>query len=85
MLVRHPVGQPGAAFVEQDEAREGREALVEPSNSRVFPTEFDVADPTRREHEVDGTVANDLVGDVEVAALCVARLGHLHATRLPPA
>ena len=84
-LVRHPIRQARPALVEQDEPREGREAFVEACDRWILPAKLHVADPAGREEQVEGTVADDLVRDVQSAALRVARLGHLHATRRPPA
>ena len=73
------VGEPRAALVEEDEAREGGEALEEVHHRRLLPHHLDVRDPARHIDEVARTVARDLVRDVEVPAARVARLGlHRH-------
>ena len=84
-LVRHAIRQARPALVEQDEPREGREAFVETRDRRILPAKLDVADPAGREEQIEGAVTDDLVRDVQSAALRVARLWHLHATRRPPA
>jgi hypothetical protein len=77
LLVRHAVGEAGAAFVEEDEPREGGEPLEEVRHGRVVPHELDVRDPTGHVDEVARSLADDLVGNVHVAALRVAGLrGH---------
>ena len=51
---------------------------------RVLPLQLQVRDEARHEHEVDRPVADDLVGDVDVAALRVAGLRrhrHMHDIR----
>ena len=75
LVHRHPVGETHAALVEQQQPRERGEAVEEPSLSRILPGELDVTHPTGNEDEVDRPLAEDLVGDVDVAALRVPRLG----------
>ena len=82
----HPVGEPGAALVEDDQPCERREPPAKGRLERIVPGELDVRGPARHEHEVDGPVADHLVGDVDVAALGVPGLRRhcvsvLHARR----
>ena len=69
------VGQPGAALVEEDQARERGEPLEEARAARLLPVQLEVGDEPGHEDQVDRAVADDLVGDVDVAALRVAGLG----------
>ena len=69
-----PVGEAGAALVEEDQSPHRREPPVERRELRVFPAGLERADPAVDEHEVDRPVADDLVGDPDVAA---SRVGDL--------
>ena len=62
------VRQPGAALVEQDQAAHAREPLVEARDRGPLPAGLEAADPAVHEHDVQRPVADDLVGDREVAA-----------------
>jgi aromatic ring-opening dioxygenase LigB subunit len=50
-------------------------ALQEGSIARDLPAELDVGGCRRDEDHVEWAVADDLVGDAEIAASCVPRLG----------
>ena len=53
---------------------------------RAGPHQLDVADKRSGEHEVNGAITEHLVGEAQVAALCVFRLRHelrLRASYLP--
>src|SRR5262245_8344405 len=65
------VRESGATFIEPDHSRERCESIDEVRVRRVFPRIFDMADVPRRPHEIDRATADDLVGDVELAALRV--------------
>ncbi len=65
------VGQPGAALVEDDQARERAEPLEEASERRRLPLELEVGGEAEHEDQVDRPVADDLVGDRGVAGLGV--------------
>ena len=69
------VGQARAATVEQDQAREAREPLEEGGDARLGPQVLDLLQLRRDVDEVDRAVADDLVGDVDVAGAGVACLG----------
>ena len=72
--VPRPVGETGAALVEQDEAGEVGEPLAEVDEDRLLPGP-DQVDHERHEDQIDGPLAHDLVGDAHVAAARVADLG----------
>ena len=71
----HAVGETRAALVEEDEAREGGEAAQEAREARLAPEVLEVRDPAHDEDEVERPVADDLIGDVDLAAARVHRLG----------
>src|SRR5215210_40764 len=78
LIVGDVVGEAGAALVEQDQARERREPPEEARQLRLLPHELDVRDPAGNVDEIERPLAHDLVGDVDVAASGVARLGRRH-------
>jgi len=57
------VGEPGAALVEKDEAREGADPLEEASDRRHLPLELEMGGEAEDEDQVDWPVAHDLIGD----------------------
>src|SRR5438309_11172482 len=67
----HAIGYAAAAFVEQDQAAEGGEAFEEGGHRRQLPHIGQVRYPAQDEDQVEWTVADDLVGDVDVAAASV--------------
>ena len=73
-----PVGEPRAAPVEDDQARERRDPVEERLVRRPPLVLLEVRHVARREDEIDRPVAEHLVRDVELAALRVSRLA-LHA------
>ena len=73
------VGQPAAALVEDDQARERAEPLEEASHRRRLPLELEVGGEAEDENQVDRPVADDLVGDRGVAGLRVLGLRGLGA------
>ena len=50
--------------------------LQEAREGRLGPEVLEVRDPAHDEDEIDGAAADDLVGDVDVAAARVVRLGN---------
>src|SRR4051812_26465451 len=69
------VGEAGAALVEHDDAAEGPEAREEMREHRIVPAEVEIGDEARDIDEVEGALAEDLVGDTHVAALGVPGVG----------
>src|SRR5256885_4475651 len=67
----HAVGHAGATFVEQDQACEGREAFEEAGHRRQLPYVSQVRHPAQDEDQIEWTVADNLVGDVDVAVASV--------------
>jgi hypothetical protein len=68
------VGQPVAALVEDDQARERGEPLEEASLRGRLPLELEVGGEAENEDQVDWPVADDLVGNRGVAGLGVPGL-----------
>ena len=68
-----PVPRLSKRIRRENDASRSREAGEE----RILPRVADVAEE-RHEYEVDGPVADHLVGDRDVAASCVLDLGRLH-------
>jgi hypothetical protein len=75
---REPIRQAGAALVEQDQAREAGEAGKEFRVCRVLPGNVEVRDKARHINYVERPVADDLVGDVDVAAFGVTGFRRFH-------
>ena len=80
--VTGPVGETGSPLVEDDDAGERRQALVEPSPVRVRPREDEVAE-LGYEHEIMRAVAERLVRNRDIAAPCVLDLGNPHTESVP--
>jgi hypothetical protein len=77
----HPVGETGPTLVEHDQPAERGEPPEEGGLQGVFPGQFDVRDPAGDEDEVDRSVPDHLVGEVDLAALRVSGL-HSHGVSL---
>jgi hypothetical protein len=75
----HRVRKPGAALVEDDQARERGELLEEARDRRVLPVPLEMTEEARHVHEVDRPLAQHLIGDARVAATGIPRLAH-HAS-----
>ncbi len=82
VLRRHRVGEADSALVEHHQAREGREAAEEVCDRRLLPVHVEMRDPAGHVDKVHGPVADDLVGDVVVAALRVPRLRTIHCASI---
>ncbi len=63
-----PVGHPGAPFVKEDQSAERCQALHELRKAGIGQLELEVAVDSRHPDHVDGSVADDLVGDAHLAA-----------------
>ena len=72
---RDAVGQAGPAFVEHEESSVLGESEDVPDEERLLPRRQEVARYPSDEHEVHGTLADDLVRDVQIAAPRIPRLG----------
>ena len=75
---RDRVGQPGAALVEEDQARERAEPVEEANDRGHLPLELEVGGEAKHEHQVDRPVADHLIGDRAVTGLGVVRWGSAH-------
>ena len=65
---RRAVRHAGAAFVEANDARERRHPLEPAHPARLSPIEAEMSHPAWDHQQVVRTLADDLVGDVHVAA-----------------
>ena len=70
-----PVGRARTALVEHDDTRERGEPFHPVAEPDLAPVEVDVRNETRHDHEIDRAIAEDLVGDVDVAAEGVSGFG----------
>ena len=68
---RHPVGKAGTPFVEKDQPGEGRQPAQESGEGGLGPEVLEVRHPAHHEDQVQRTVAQHLVGDVDVATTSV--------------
>jgi hypothetical protein len=69
-----PIRQAGAALVEDDQAREGRERLEKARRVLVLPLEVTVRKSAGSPGEIERPVANHLIGDRDVAGAGVANV-----------
>src|SRR5262249_35393432 len=72
---RRPVGQPRSTPVEANEPAERAHPLEQPHPVGTLPGEVEMQNRSGRPEEVQRTIADDLVGDVDVAALRVLDRG----------
>ena len=78
----HGIRQTGPATVEVDQPGEPAQPTQEARVLGDFPDELDVVDPVVDEEEVDRTVADDLVGEMDVAVPGEARGGDVGHERI---
>src|SRR5207253_7793007 len=79
VLRREAVGQPGAAPVDEDQPRERRELLEEAGIRKELPLPEEVRRVAGEIEQVDRTVADDLVRDIDaLGRLRVPGLRSLH-------
>ena len=67
------IGSAGTSLVEGDDARVARKARQEASEVGLVPVVLDVRHEARHQNKVDRTVAERLVGNVDVSAPGVLR------------
>ena len=82
--VGNSVGQAGAAFVEKDKARERCKPCKEARECGLFPIDLNVRYPSRHEHNVSRAFAQNLICDVDAAAMGIPGVwlhGYLAAHR----
>src|SRR5439155_2713241 len=65
------------ALVEEDQPTERSQASEEAGVVALFPLPLDVVPPVAHEHDADGPVPDDLVRDVPLLGVRVARLGNV--------
>src|SRR2546430_14281981 len=71
-----------STLVEQEQARKRGQPVQEVRILRDFPALLDVRNPARNPDQVEGLVADDLVGDADLAAPRITGPRLLHAQRL---
>jgi hypothetical protein len=74
----YTIGHTCPALIERNQSSERSQTFEEASNRRVLPVQLDVMGTVRDVDEVAGSVAYDLVREVDLAALGVTSLGPLH-------
>ena len=81
----HRIGHPDAAHVEPDHTADARQCLEELLHQRLLPEHLEMTRPIQNENEVTLTGAEDLIRELDPAALRVlrARLGHPDRYKLP--
>ena len=80
-----PIGNPGSALVENDQAAERRESLVEALERRLLPAKLEIRDRARREDQIERPISHNLIGDRNVAAFRIARFRpHGHSVARHP-
>lgn len=65
---RNPIGHAHSAHVEEDEPRELCKPLTVAAECRQLPVDLEVGVRALRVDEIDGPLADDAVGDVDLAA-----------------
>jgi hypothetical protein len=73
------VGKAGAAFVEQDQSRKSGQSIEKVCPFGPFPPQLDVGNKAGHEDEIEGAVADDLIGDAQIAAPGVAGFRRDHS------
>src|SRR5438046_2106742 len=76
----HTIREPGASLVEHQHASRFGETLDVAYEQRLLPGGEQVAGRAADEDEVGRALADNLVGDRDVAAACVADFGRPHCT-----
>jgi hypothetical protein len=72
------VGHARSTLVEPNQPREGREPVDELSKTGELPIELDMTHERWHPHEIEGTLAGDLIREVNVSALRVPRAASVH-------
>ena len=72
-------GPPRPPALEEDETRARREALKPEREVRQFPGKFDVREPAWHVSDIERPLTQHLIGDVDITAPDILRLG-LHFT-----
>jgi hypothetical protein len=76
-----PIGEPGAAAVEDDDPREHRGLLEEAAHERGLELDFDVPGKAVREQDIARTLADDRARDRYVAVSRVPDAIHVRHTK----
>lgn len=78
LVIRDTIREPGSTPVEDDETEGGCQPAEEPRDRGLLPVQVEMGDPAGDVQQIEGAVAQDLVGDVDGAASRVAHLGGIH-------
>jgi hypothetical protein len=79
-LLGHAVGEADAAHVEPEHPREARQPVDELLDEALLPDHLEMARPVEDEDDVARPFADDLVGEVDVAAAGIQRAWPGHGT-----
>ena len=79
-LLGHAVGEADPAHVEPEHPREARQPVDDLLDEALLPEHLEMARPVEDEDDVARPAADDLVGEVDVAAACVQRAWPGHET-----
>ena len=88
LLVRPPdkfsidaIAEPGAALVEHDKARERPQPRHQMAEAGVFPMSVEIGNKSGDEDQIERPVADDLIGNANIATFGVARFWRFHVSR----
>ena len=76
------VGKPCASLVEENNPATLTQPLQPAREARFGPIVLKMRNETRRHDDVDRPVAKNLIGNMDLAAFCVACLGRVHTASL---
>jgi len=79
-LLWHPVGETDPAHVEPEHPGEARQPVDELLDEALLPDHLEMARPVEHEDDVARPVADDLVGEMDVAAAGIQRPWPGHGT-----
>jgi hypothetical protein len=81
---RDRVGEPGAALIESDQSCKRAKAANATREWWILPSVLQVGNEAQHPDEINQAIPNDLIGNVDIAALSVERLGLHDAADLAP-
>lgn len=78
MVCIDAITQAGPALVEHDQARERGEPGHQMAEAGIFPVRIEIGNESGNENQIERSVADDLIGNADVAALGVTRFWKCH-------